>query len=72
MNSWSLLQEQMDAEKKQKRYDAPWLDTTYDGFDEELMKKAVGFIDKYDNALKELAKSEREELKAELEAKKKE
>ena len=22
MNSWSLLQEQMDAEKKQKRYDA--------------------------------------------------
>jgi len=40
--------------------------------DEELMKKAVGFIDKYDNALKELAKSEREELKAELEAKKKE
>ena len=51
--------------------DAPWLDTTYDGFDEELMKKAVGFIDKYDNALKELAKSEREELKAELDAKKK-
>jgi len=40
--------------------------------DEELMKKAVGFIDKYDNALKELAKSEREELKEELEAKKKE
>ena len=52
--------------------DAPWLDTTYDGFDEELMMKAVGFIDRYDNALKELAKSEREELKAELEAKKKE
>ena len=71
MNSWSLLQEQMDTEKKQKRCDAPWLDTTYDGFDEELMMKAVGFIDKYDNALKELAKSEREELKAELEVLKK-
>ena len=72
MNSWSLLQEQMDTEKKQKRCDAPWLDTTYDGFDEKVLKKAVGFIDKYDNALKELAKSEREELKEELEAKKKE
>ena len=39
---------------------------------EELMKAAIGFIDEYDSALKELAKSEREELKAELEAKKKE
>ena len=39
---------------------------------EELMKAAIGFIDEYDDALKELAKSEKEELKAELEAKKKE
>ena len=39
---------------------------------EEVMKLAVGFIDKYSDALKELAKSEKEELKAELEAKKKE
>ena len=39
---------------------------------EEVMKLAVGFIDKYSDALKELAKTEKEELKAELEAKKKE
>ena len=39
---------------------------------EEVMKLAVGFIGKYSDALKELAKSEKEELKAELEAKKKE
>ena len=39
---------------------------------EEVMKLAVGFIGKYSDALKEIAKSEKEELKAELEAKKKE
>ena len=39
---------------------------------EEVMKLAVGFIGKYSDALKELAKSEKEEIKAELEAKKKE
>ena len=55
--------------------DAPWLDCM-DGFkmtEEELMKaSAIRFVGEYDDALKELAKSEREELKAELEAKKKE
>ena len=41
MNSWSLLQEKMDDEKKQKRCDAPWIDTTYDGFDEEQIQKVL-------------------------------
>jgi len=93
--------------------DAPWLDTTYDGFmtheemlevaaqresenkalealdklheeNSEGMKQlaeherikviqtAVGAIDKYSDALKELAETEKVELRAELEAKKKE
>ncbi len=75
--------------------DAPWLDTTYDGFDEEVlkigvkalkqlaeierqeledekvMKKAVGLIGKYSDQLKELNETEKVELRAELEAKKK-
>ncbi len=51
--------------------DAPWLDTTYDGFDEELMKKAVGLIGKYSDQLKDLDETEKVELRAELEAKKK-
>ncbi len=71
MNSWSLLQEQMDAEKNKNKDDAPWLDTTYDGFDEELMKKAVGLIGKYSDQLKDLDETEKVELRAELEAKKK-
>ena len=48
--------------------DAPWLDCM-DGFE---MKTAVGFINKYDDALKQLAETEKVELRAELEAKKKE
>ena len=47
MNSWSLLQEQMDSEKNKNEDDDPWLDCM-DGLkmtDEELMKKTVGFID---------------------------
>ena len=62
MNSWSLLQEQMDAEKNKNEDDDPWLDCM-DGLkmnDEELMKAAVGFIGKYDDALKQLAAIERE------------
>jgi hypothetical protein len=39
---------------------------------EEIMKLAVGFIDKYSEALKQLAETEKVELRAELEAKKKE
>ena len=39
---------------------------------EEVMKIAVGFIDKYSEALKQLSDTEKEELKAELEALKKE
>jgi hypothetical protein len=35
MNSWSLLYDYMN----ETHDNAPWLDTTYDGFDEELMKK---------------------------------
>jgi len=93
--------------------DAPWLDTTYDGFmtheemlevaaqresenkalealdklyDEngegmkqlaeyeriKVIQTACGAIDKYSDALKELAETEKVELRAELEAKKKE
>ena len=55
--------------------DAPWLDCM-DGLkmnkDEQVLEIGKKFVETYDNALKELAKSEREELKAELEAKKKE
>ena len=51
--------------------DAPWLDTTYDGFDEEVLEIGKKFMEKHDGALKQLAAIEREELKAELEAKKK-
>jgi len=40
--------------------------------DEELMKKAVGLIGKYSDTLKELDETEKVELRAELEAKKKE
>jgi hypothetical protein len=39
---------------------------------EEIMKLAVGFIGKYSEALKQLAETEKVELRAELEAKKKE
>ena len=39
---------------------------------EEIMKLAIGFIDKYSEALKQLAETEKVELRAELEAKKKE
>ena len=52
--------------------DAPWLDTTYDGFDEEVLEIGKKFMEKHDGALKQLAAIEREELKAELEAKQKE
>lgn len=38
----------------------------------KVIQTAVGAIDKYSDALKELAKTEKEELKAELEARKKE
>ena len=42
MNSWSLLQEQMDDEHNLPvPDDAPWLDTTYDGFNEEQIKKVL-------------------------------
>ena len=50
--------------------DAPWLECM-DGFDEKVLEIGMKFMEKYDGAFKELAKSEREELKAELEAKKK-
>lgn len=67
--------------------DAPWLDTTYDGFmsHEEMMevaaqrekynevlKLAIDGIGKYSDALKALAETEKVELRAELEKKKKE
>ena len=34
MNSWSLLHDYMN----ETHDDAPWIDTTYDGFDEEVLK----------------------------------
>ncbi len=37
MNSWSLLHDYMN----ETHDDAPWLDTTYDGFDEEQIKKVL-------------------------------
>ena len=40
MNSWSLLQEQMDAEKNKNEDDAPWLECM-DGFNEEQIQKVL-------------------------------
>ncbi len=37
MNSWSLLYDYMN----ETHDDAPWLDTKYDGFDEEQIKKVL-------------------------------
>jgi hypothetical protein len=37
MNSWSLLHDYMNEMKD----DAPWIDTKYDGFDEEQIKKVL-------------------------------
>ena len=37
MNSWSLLHDYMN----ETHDDTPWLDTTYDGFDEEQIKKVL-------------------------------
>ena len=67
MNSWSLLYDYMN----ETHDDAPWLECM-DGFDEKVLEIGMKFMEKYDGAFKELAKSEREELKEELEAKKKE
>ena len=54
--------------------DAPWLDCM-DGLkmnkDEKVLEIGKKFMEKHDGALKQLAAIEREELKAELEAKKK-
>ena len=67
--------------------DAPWLNTTYDGFmtheemleeaakrekEAEVMRIAIKFIDEHSEALEELRKIEHKELIEELEAKKKE
>jgi hypothetical protein len=67
--------------------DAPWLDSTYDGFmtheemleeaakrekEAEVMRIAIKFIDEHSEALEELRKIEHKELTEELEAKKKE
>ena len=68
MNSWSLLHDYMN----ETHDDAPWLDTTYDGFDEKVLEIGKKFMETHDNAFKQLAAIEREELKAELEEKKKE
>ena len=42
--------------------DAPWLDTTYDGFDEEVLKIGEKFMETHDKAFKQLAEIERQEL----------
>ena len=67
MNSWSLLHDYMN----ETHDDAPWLDTTYDGFDEKVLEIGKKFMETHDNAFKQLAAIEREELKEELEVKKK-
>ena len=67
MNSWSLLYDYMN----ETHDDAPWLDTTYDGFDEKVLEIGKKFMETHDNAFKQLAAIEREELKEELEVKKK-
>jgi len=59
MNSWSLLHDYMN----ETHDDAPWLDTTYDGFDEEVLKIGEKFMETHDKAFKQLAEIEREELK---------
>ena len=51
--------------------DAPWVDITYDGFNEEVLKIGIECMERYDGALKQLAAIEREELKEELEVLKK-
>ena len=38
--------------------DAPWLDTTYDGFDEEVLEIGKKFMETHDNAFKQLANPE--------------
>ena len=45
--------------------DAPWLDTTYDGFDEEVLKIGEKFMETHDKAFKQLAEIERHELEDE-------
>ena len=67
MNSWSLLYDYMN----ETHDDAPWLDTTYDGFDEKVLEIGKKFMETHDNAFKQLAAIEREELKEELEVLKK-
>ena len=52
------------------KHDAPWLECM-DGFDKKVLEIGMKFMEKYDGAFKELAKSEREELKEELEVLKK-
>lgn len=58
MNSWSLLYDYMN----ETHDDAPWLDTTYDGFDEEVLEIGMKFMERYDGALKQLAEIEPQEL----------
>ena len=49
-------QELSNAEPKD---DAPWLDTTYDGFNGEVLKIGEKFMETHDKALKQLAEIER-------------
>ncbi len=39
--------------------DTPWLDTTYDGFNEEELKIGVKIMETYVKALKQLSEIER-------------